>query len=110
VFRSQSDDRRQSVRSPANTRGVVVAPGLELPCVIADTSDGGLKLRLDRALVLPEAVTVVDIAAGVAIEARVAWRQGTETGLKRTGQASLRGLVPSRLLPAREAWLRAGAR
>jgi hypothetical protein len=110
VLRSQPADRRQTVRSPANTRGVVVAPGLELPCVITDTSDGGLKLRLDRALVLPEAVTVIEITAAVAIEARVVWRQGAETGVKRTGQASLRGLVPSRLLPAREAWLRAGGR
>ena len=53
---------------------------------------------------------VIDIAQGVAIEAQVAWQKGQEAGLKRTGQASLRGLIPSRLSDARAAWLRAGGR
>lgn len=88
----------------------MVAPGIEIACVIADTSGGGLKVRLDRALALPARVTVVDVAAGLAIEAETAWRQGAETGLKRLNQASLRGLVPSRWLAAREAWTRAGGR
>ncbi|WP_197272379.1 PilZ domain-containing protein [Brevundimonas sp. AAP58] len=110
MFRSQSADRRQFPRTAANARGVVVAPGLEVACVIADTSDGGLKVRLDRALVLPARVIIVDIAAGLAIEAETAWRQGNETGLKRRDQASLKGLVPSRWLAAREAWTRAGGR
>jgi hypothetical protein len=110
VFKSQPADRRHTPRTAANARGVVVAPGIEIPCVIADTSGGGLKVRLDRALALPARVTVVDVAAGLAIEAETAWRQGAETGLKRRGQASLRGLVPSRWLAAREAWTRAGGR
>jgi hypothetical protein len=110
VFKPQPSDRRVTPRTPANARGVVIAPGIELACVIADTSDGGLRLRLDRAIVLPVRVTVVEVAAGLAIEAETAWRQGAETGLRRKGGASLRGLVPSRLLAAREAWLRAGGR
>jgi hypothetical protein len=110
VFKSQPADRRLTPRTAANARGVVVAPGIEMVCVIADTSDGGLKVRLDRALTLPARVIVVDIAAGLAIDAEVAWRQGLETGLKRREQAGLRGLVPSRWLSAREAWLRAGGR
>ena len=88
----------------------MIAPGIEIACVIADTSAGGLKVRLDRALALPARVIVVDVAAGLAIEAETAWRQGAETGLKRLNQASLQGLVPSRWLPAREAWTRAGGR
>lgn len=110
MFKSQPADRRLTPRTAANARGVVVASGLELPCVIADASNGGLRVRLDRALALPSQVTVIDVGAGQAIETRVAWRQGQETGLKRLGQASLRGLVPSRLTPAREAWVRAGGR
>lgn len=110
MFKSQPADRRHTPRSAANARGVVIAPGLELACVIADTSDGGLRVRLDRALVLPARLTVIDVAAGLAIEVETAWRQGNETGLKRKGQASLKGLVPSRLAPAREAWIRAGGR
>jgi hypothetical protein len=110
LFKSQPADRRHTPRTAANARGIVVAPGIEIACIIADTSDGGLKVRLDRALVLPARVIVVDVAAGLAIEAQSAWRQGTETGLKRLDQASLRGLVPSRWLAAREAWTRAGGR
>jgi hypothetical protein len=53
---------------------------------------------------------VIDIDQGLAIEAQVAWQKGIEAGLKRIGQASLRGLVPSRLSDARAAWLRAGGR
>jgi len=55
-------------------------------------------------------VMVIDIAQGVAIEAQVAWQKGQEAGLKRIGQASLRGLIPSRLAAARDAFLRAGGR
>jgi hypothetical protein len=103
-------DRRLQPRSSANARGVVVAPGIEMACVIVDTSASGLRIRTDRQMALPARITVVDIAAGLAIDVEVAWRQGMEAGLKRKGQANLRGLVPSRLLPAREAWMRAGGR
>ena len=89
---------------------MVIAPGLEMACVIADSSIGGLRIRTDRQVALPARVTVIDIAAGMALEVDVAWRHGMEAGLKRRGEASLRGLVASRLLPAREAWLRAGGR
>ena len=107
---TQPIDRRLQPRSPANARAVLVAPGLEMVCVILDTSAGGLKVRTDRQLALPPKVTIVDIAAGLAIEADVAWRKGVEAGLTLKGQSPLRGLVPSRLLPAREAWVRAGGR
>ena len=107
---TQPIDRRLQPRSPANARAVLVAPGLEMVCVILDTSAGGLKIRTDRQLALPPKVTIVDISAGVAIEADVAWRKGVEAGVTLKGQSPLRGLVPSRLLPAREAWVRAGGR
>jgi len=81
-----------------------------MACVITDTSNGGLRIRTDRQIALPARVTVVDIAAGLALDVEVAWRQGMEAGLKRRVEASVRGLVPSRLLPAREAWMRAGGR
>lgn len=105
-----TQDRRFETRSPANARGVVVAPGLELPCLIADQSAAGMKLRLDRAYPLPPRVVVVDVAQGVAVEVEVAWVKGIEAGVKRGAAASLRGLVPSRLAPARDAWMRAGGR
>ena len=49
-------DRRFELRSPANARAVVVAPGLELTGVIIDHSRTGLRLRLDRTLALPARV------------------------------------------------------
>ena len=106
----QPADRRLQPRSLANARAVLVAPGIEMACLILDTSKGGLKVRTDRQLALPARVIVVDIAAGLALEAEVAWRKGAEAGLKLKGQSPLRGLVPSRLIPAREAWVRAGGR
>jgi hypothetical protein len=105
------DERRGEFRRPGNARGIVVAPGLELACVIADASGGGMRLRLDRNLALPASVLVVDVAGGTAQEVDVAWRKGQEAGVKRRGApGSLRGLTPSRLTAARDAWLRAGGR
>ena len=103
-------DRRFEPRSAANTRAVVVGPGLELACLIVDHSQTGLRLRLNRNLSLPGQVQVIDITRGVAIESEVVWRKGQEAGLKLRGESSLRGLVPSRLAAARAAFLRAGGR
>lgn len=104
-------DRRFEPRSPANTRAVVVGPGLELSCLIMDHSATGLRLRLDRNLSLPARVQIIDLARAMVMEAEVVWRKGQEAGLKQSGQASsLRGLVPSRLADARAAFLRAGGR
>lgn len=103
-------DRRFEPRSAANTRAVVVAPGLELSCLIIDHSATGLRLRLDRNLALPGQVQVIDPARAVALEVDVVWRKGQEVGLKQRGESSLRGLIPSRLSAARAAFLRAGGR
>ncbi len=108
---SRPDDRRVDPRSAANARGVVVAPGLELACLIVDQSNTGARLRLDRNLSLPARIIIVDVAQASAVEAEVIWRKGQEAGIKRTGPAaSLRGLIPSRLGAARDALLRAGGR
>lgn len=108
---NRPEDRRLEPRSPANARGVVVAPGLELGCLIVDLSNSGARLRLDRQLALPDRVVIIDIAQATAVEAQVVWRKGQEAGVKRLGAASsLRGLVPSRLTAARDALIRAGGR
>lgn len=105
------DERRSESRHSANARGIIVTPSLEMACLIIDQSDGGLRVRTDRSVFLPSVVTIVDVAAGTACEAEVAWRQGHEAGLKcRVRATALRGLVPARFAQAREAWLRAGGR
>ena len=58
------EDRRLQPRSAANLRGIVLAPGLELSCLIVDQSSTGVRLRLDRNLALPARVVIVDIAGG----------------------------------------------
>jgi len=105
-----ADDRRTAPRRAASARGVIWAPGDETACLIVDLSDGGMKLRLDRASTLPREVVVVDVAQGVAYPATVVWQRAQEAGLKHSGGKSLRGLAPARLLGARDAWRRAGGR
>ena len=108
---TRPDDRRLEPRSPANARGLIVSPGLELPCLIVDQSGSGVRLRLDRNLALPDRIVLIDMAVASAVEAEVVWRKGQEAGVKRSGAAaSRRGLVPSRLAAARAAYLRAGGR
>lgn len=107
----RSTERRATTREPLNARGVLIAPGVEMICTIRDQSEGGSRLRLDRALSLPKHLVLIDVAAGTAWEAEVAWSKGVEAGLRHQVRAqSLKGLVPARLAAAREAWLRAGGR
>ena len=108
---TRPDDRRLEHRSAANARGLIVSPGLELPCLIVDQSGSGVRLRMDRNLALPKRILLIDMAQATAVEAEVVWRKGMEAGIRRAGgAASLRGLVPSRLAVARAAFLRAGGR
>lgn len=107
---SSSQDRRLQARNPVSAPGVVIVEGRELACLIVDTSDGGMRLRLDRATTLPRDVILVDVARATASEATVAWQKGIEAGLKIERGTSVRGLVPSRLASARQAWVRACAR
>lgn len=88
---------------------MLIADGRELACLITDISNDGLRLRLDRAANLPRTVTMVDVGRALAFEATVAWNKGVEAGLKLGPGVNVRGLVPSRLIGAREAWVRATA-
>lgn len=109
--KKNSLERRVEPRRASNARGLLVGPELEMVCLIADLSDGGFRVRLDRAQSLPRTVVLVDVAAGTACEADVVWSRGQEAGLKcRVRTTSLGGLVPARFAAAREAWRRAGGR
>ncbi|NBB53400.1 PilZ domain-containing protein [Rhizobium sp. CRIBSB] len=105
-----SPDRRLDLRVSGSARGVVVAPDMEVACLIVDVSGGGLRVRLDRQLALPRRVIVVDVAQATAHDVEVIWQKTPEAGMKRISQSGLRGLTPSRLTAARSAWLRAGGR
>lgn len=108
---SPSDDRRFEPRSPAQGRALLVGAGLEQVCRLIDQSASGLRVRLDRSAALPRDLMIVDVPGSVATPVQVVWQKGHEAGLRRSGPAAtLRGLVPSRLIPARDAWRRAGGR
>lgn len=104
---SSPQDRRTETRRKIDARGLILADGQETRCLIVDVSDGGLRLRLDRAMGLPPVIIVIDLASGTACEAEVRWVKGQELGLKCSIRATpLTGLIPGRLAPARDAWLR----
>ncbi|WEK40860.1 MAG: PilZ domain-containing protein [Candidatus Brevundimonas colombiensis] len=110
TMKPPGEDRRASLRRAVNARGVVCGTDIEVVCLIVDLSDGGMRVRMDRGSALPSEVVVVDVADAVAYPAEVVWQRGQEAGLRQTGAKSLRGLAPARLIPARDAWLRAGGR
>lgn len=89
---------------------MVVFEGRELGCLITDISRGGFRIRLDRADTLPRDLTMVEIGKALAFVATVAWQKGAEAGLHLGEGTSIRGLVPSRLMAARQAWVRATGR
>jgi hypothetical protein len=104
---SPPEERRAEPRRRVDARGLILADGQEILCLIVDVSDGGLKVRVDRVIGLPPVIVVVDMGSGTACEAEVRWARGQELGLKcRIRATSLNGLVPGRLTPARDAWLR----
>lgn len=104
-------ERRLEPRSPIEGRALMVAPAVEHTCRLIDQSRSGLRIRLDRTVSLPREAFIVDIPTGIATPVQVVWQKGMEAGLKRTGEgATLKGLVPSRLIAVRDAWQRAGGR
>ena len=106
-----SIERRLEPRSPASGRALIVGHAVEHTCRLVDQSRSGLRIRLDRQTSLPRDAFIVDMPTGIATPVQVVWQKGMEAGLKRTGEgATLRGLVPSRLVAVRDAWHRAGGR
>jgi len=101
-------DRRLEPRKPIAARGVLFGSSLETGCLIVDQSMAGARVRLERAVALPTAFLLIDIARGTAHEARSAWTKGNEVGLRLSNPVRLAGLTPARLTPARQAWLRNG--
>ena len=93
----------------ARKAGTTVTHGdVELP-VFGTVTEAVAETGADVSIVFVPPAFAKD-AVVEAIEAEVAWRKGVEAGLKLRGQSPLRGLVPSRLVAAREAWIRAGGR
>jgi hypothetical protein len=104
-------ERRLEPRGPIDGRALMVAPAVEHTCRLIDQSRSGLRIRLDRTVSLPREAFIVDLPTGIATPVRIVWQKGMEAGLKRSGEgATLKGLVPSRLIAVRDAWQRAGGR
>lgn len=94
---------RVAVSVPARLLRTGAGP---MPCTVVDISSGGARVKLGRGEGLPEEVVLVDLAAGLAWEARIAWRKDGDAGLRFARRHDLKGFVPANLLPAKTVWLR----
>ena len=86
------DNRRWAHRRVCSSSATLQAPELGelVPCVVLDTSSTGARIkphftraaRNQSILDLPETFTLVYAIDRVAIDCRIAWRRGSELGLK----------------------------
>jgi hypothetical protein len=73
------EERRRSVRKVVNQPGTVMFGAVQLPCVIDDLSDGGVRLIVKGEL--PELFTLVfQDSAEAARQCRLVWRLDDEAG------------------------------
>lgn len=97
-------DRRAAERIATSLRGKVF-PG-QLDCVIADFSKMGARLKFDCAP--PEAArfTMVVWSSGVAFDAGVRWRRGSEIGVQFFSNRDLRRPAPPHLAEIQALWIK----
>lgn len=74
-------DRAEPRRSVYRQGRLIVAGGVELNCMIVDTSENGARVELDGAESLPDFVTLKIVMTGASRRARVIWRRGRSAGL-----------------------------
>jgi len=82
---------RRRARRPALLTGTLVFGdgALTLDCTIRNHSDAGARVRAAAPYAGPAELHLMHMRAGVAYEARVAWRRGAELGLEFVGKFDL---------------------
>jgi hypothetical protein len=63
-------------------------------CRIRDLSEGGARILLAPALVIPTRVVLIEMRNAIAYESEVAWLKAPEFGLRFLSTHSLRGGIP----------------
>lgn len=85
-----------------NTKGMVCASGMEIPCRIRKASDSKMVVILDRKAGVSGNVLVVDLQRSMAFDATITGAQEREMTLSLRASHNLAGLVPARLSRARD--------
>ncbi len=97
-------ERRAAERIATSLRGKVF-PG-QLDCVIADFSKMGARLKFDGAPPEAARMTMVVWSSGVAFDAQVRWRRGSEIGVQFFSNRDLRRPAPPHLAEIQALWIK----
>jgi hypothetical protein len=57
-----------------------------LDCTIRDQSEGGARLIIEHAIMLPDVFRLMNVSDGETIEVRVVWRQAGQVGVQYISQ------------------------
>lgn len=77
-------ERRRSRRMRVLKRGKAMLHDnlVVFDCLIRDLSEGGARIAMDRAAMLPAGFRLAILGAGEAREVRVVWRRADEAGVE----------------------------
>ena len=92
-MRSQVQPFRKTTSVSAR---LVLGDGTALPCLIENLSAGGAKVLIDFYDSVPDGFRLVADELDLSLEAEVAWRSGTEMGVRFRGKPSVAGPLRSR--------------
>jgi hypothetical protein len=77
-------DARRNRRQAVNSRATIRPDGgfARWPCVVLDTSDTGVRLKLEGHHAVPATFNFVPASGGLGRRVRVKWRRGQEVGVE----------------------------
>ncbi|HEX5380459.1 MAG TPA: PilZ domain-containing protein [Phenylobacterium sp.] len=102
-----SAERRTLPRSRILQRGRVcygAEQAMSFDCTIRNLTATGAMLRSPAQQPIPESFTLLHVAGGIAFDARVTWRRGTEVGVQFQSRQDLKGPVPDEFRAMRRLW------
>lgn len=102
-----SQEKRRGQRRKSLLAGIVVYSknAQFFPCMIRSLSSDGASLRLGDQQVTGESFYLLEVARGLAYEARLVWRTKKDMGITLSLPIALRADVHPRFEPLRRIWL-----
>nr|WP_295108912.1 PilZ domain-containing protein [uncultured Caulobacter sp.] len=104
-YASGVEDRRTAVRIQTQRSGKILCGAFAWDCVIRDLSSSGARVQMLSTTAPPGQVQLVDLAAGLAHDATIAWQRDREIGMRIIKTYDLRGLAPAAAGMAKRIWL-----
>jgi len=98
-------DRRTAVRIQTQRSGKILCGVFAWDCVIKDLSSSGARIQMLSGNAPPSKAQLIDLVAGLAHDATVAWQRDREIGLRIVKTYDLRGLAPAAAGTAKRIWL-----